>query len=210
MTLFDDYKDSQVKYVAMRERANTIKLPVISIRAMKSMVLGILIIFSASPADAGGTYLEPDAFINQVFDNAPPKPQVLWLNKELKAQIVDILDHKYKGLRVRYWQQDLDSKRRTAWILDEIGKEKPITVGLVVHDHKIELVKVLVFRESRGWEVRYDFFTKQFEKAALKDDNRLDKHIDNISGATLSVHALTKLARIALLLDRQLDMQAGS
>jgi hypothetical protein len=209
MTLFDDYKDSQVKYVAMRERANTIKLPVISIRAMKSMILGILIIFSASAADAGGAYLEPDAFINQVFDNAPPKPQVLWLNKELKAEIVDILDHKYNGLRVRYWQQELDNKRRTAWILDEIGKEKPITVGLVVHDHKIELVKVLVFRESRGWEVRYDFFTKQFEKAALKDDNRLDKHIDNISGATLSVHALTKLARIALLLDRQLDMQAG-
>jgi len=210
MTLFDDYNDSQVKYVAMSERANTIKLPVISTRAMKRVVLGILIMFSASPADAGGVYLEPDAFINQVFDNAPPKPQVLWLNKELKAEIVDILDHKYNGLRVRYWQQELDNKRRTAWILDEIGKEKPITVGLVVNDHKIELVKVLVFRESRGWEVRYDFFTKQFEQAALKDDNRLDKHIDNISGATLSVRALTKLARIALLLDRQLDMQSGS
>ena len=144
-----------------------------------------------------------------MFDDAPPKPEVLWLNKELKAEIADILDHNYKGLRVRYWQQAVDDKRRTAWILDEIGKEKPITVGLVVNDQKIELVKVLVFRESRGWEVRHDFFTKQFHKAALKDDNQLDRHIDNISGATLSVRALTKLARIALLLDRQLEMKSG-
>ena len=189
----------------MKDRLDTIKQLLISLCS-----LGILIIASIPPANAGGVYQEPDAFINQVFDNSAPKPQVLWLNKELKAQIVDILDHKYKGLRVRYWQQELDNKRRTAWILDEIGKEKPITVGLVVNDQKIELVTVLVFRESRGWEVRHDFFTKQFEQAALKDDNRLDKHIDNISGATLSVRALTKLARIALLLDRQLDTQAGS
>ena len=55
-------------------------------------------IASIPPANAGGVYQEPDAFISQVFDNAPTKPQVLWLNKELKAQIVDILDHKYKGL----------------------------------------------------------------------------------------------------------------
>ena len=189
----------------MKQHIDTIKLFFVSLS-----ILSMLTIAPVSPAAAGGVYQEPDAFINQVFDNAPPKPQVLWLNKELKAQIVDILDHKYKGLRVRYWQQDLDNKRRTAWILDEIGKEKPITVGLVVNDQKIELVKVLVFRESRGWEVRHDFFTKQFEQAALKDNNRLDKNIDNISGATLSVRALTKLARIALLLDRQLDMQAGS
>jgi hypothetical protein len=187
----------------MKDHVNTIKLLLINLCS-----LGILIIVSTPPANAGGVYQEPDAFINQVFDNAAPKPQVLWLNKELKAQIVDILDHRYKGLRVRYWQQEFDNKRRTAWILEEIGKEKPITVGLVVNDQKIELVKVLVFRESRGWEVRHDFFTKQFEQAALKDDNRLDKHIDNISGATLSVRALTKLARISLLLDKQLEMQS--
>ena len=189
----------------MKRHVDTIKLFIISF-----CILSILIITTVSPAEAGGVYQEPDAFINQVFENKPPKIQVLWLNKELKAQIVDILDHKYKGLRVRYWQQELDNKRRTAWILDEIGKEKPITVGIVVNDQKIELVKVLVFRESRGWEVRHDFFTKQFEQAALKDNNRLDKHIDNISGATLSVRALTKLARIALLLDKQLDMQTDS
>ena len=132
---------------------------------------------------------------------------MLWLNKELKAQIVDILDHKYKGLRVRYWQHELDNKRRTAWILDEIGKEKPITVGLVVNDQKIELVKVLVFRESRGWEVRYPFFTDQFADARLANGEQLDRPIDGITGATMSVAAVTRIARVALVMHEHVTQE---
>jgi len=150
---------------------------------------------------AGGVYQEPADFINEVFDNKPPKADILWLNTELKKQIVEILDHKYKGLRVRYWSQE----KMSAWILDEIGKEKLITAGFVVNNGQIEQVKVLVFRESRGWEVRHDFFTDQFKQAKLKDNHQLDKHIDNISGATLSVRAVRKLAQIALLLDQHVQ-----
>ena len=66
-------------------------------------------------------------------------------------------------------------------------------------------VKVLIFRESRGWEVKYPFFTDQFKGATLVSDNNLDRKIDGITGATLSVNALTKLGRIALLLHKHLD-----
>jgi hypothetical protein len=180
----------------MKDHVNTIKLLSISI-----ISLGILVIASTPTANAGGVYQEPADFINEVFDGKPPKADVLWLSKELKQQIVEILDHKYKGLRVRYWQIE----NRSAWVLEEIGKEKQITAGIVVNTGKIEQVKVLVFRESRGWEVRHDFFTDQFRQASLKQDNRLDKNIDNISGATLSVRAIKKLARIALLLDQQIQ-----
>ena len=158
------------------------------------------LIFSAVTI-AGGVYQEPDDFINEVFDNKPPKAEALWLNKDLKEQIVKILDHKYKGLRVRYWRK----QERSAWILDEIGKEKLITTGIVINNAHVEQVKVLVFRESRGWEVRHDFFTDQFKSVALKDDHQLDKTIDNISGATLSVRAIRKLATIALLLDQEIQ-----
>ena len=173
----------------------------ISVTLTALLLLGSL--FSTA-AMAGGVYQKPDEFINQVFNNDPPKADVLWLDKELKQQIVEILDHKHKGLRVRYWQQD----KKTAWILEEIGKEKLITTGIVINNDKIELVKVLVFRESRGWEVRHDFFTDQFKQTKLKDNNQLNKSIDNISGATLSVRAVRKLATIALLLDRQIQQTA--
>jgi len=161
----------------------------------------IIALLMPSTLLAGGVYQEPADFINEVFDQSPPKAEVLWLKKELKQQIVDILDHNYKGLRIRYWQQD----QKSAWILEEIGKEKQITTGIVINDSRIEQVKVLIFRESRGWEVRHDFFTEQFKQASLKEDHRLDKNIDNISGATLSVRAIKKLARIALLLDEHVQ-----
>ncbi len=165
------------------------------------IIFSLLLAFLAFPAFAGGVYQQPADFIKQVFDNKPPKPLVLWLKKDLKKQLADILDHKYRGMRIRYWQQD----KKTAWVLEETGKDKLITTGIVINEGKIEQVKVLVFRESRGWEVRHDFFTDQFKQIKLKDDNTLSKHIDNISGATLSVRAIRKLAQIALLLDKTIQ-----
>jgi hypothetical protein len=164
-------------------------------------VLPFIFLLYVSAINAGGVYQEPDAFIAEVFNNNAPKPGVIWLNKDIKAQLKDILGHNYKGLRVRYWQQD----DRTAWILDEIGKDKPITTGIVVNQGRIERVRILVFRESRGWEVRHSFFTEQFDDARLNENRELDRGIDNISGATLSVRAVTRLARVALLLDQQVD-----
>jgi uncharacterized protein with FMN-binding domain len=75
-------------------------------------------------------------------------------------------------------------------------------VGIVVSDNRIERISVLVFRETRGYEVRYPFFTRQFENAALTPALDLDQHIDGITGATLSVNAVSRLARLALLLHK--------
>jgi hypothetical protein len=99
---------------------------------------------------------------------------------------------------VRFWR----SGTHTAWVLDEIGKEMPITVGISVDNGAVKRVKVLVYRESRGWEVKSPSFTAQFSGAKLAEGHKLDRHIDGISGATLSVRALQKLTRLALLLHR--------
>lgn len=148
-----------------------------------------------------GVYQLPDEFIDEVFNGKPPKSEKLWIKKELKEKIREIMGHDLGVLRLRYWQQD----ERTAWILEEIGKERPITTGIVVNAGSIEKIKILIFRESRGWEVRYPFFTDQFKNAVLLEDTGLDKSIDGISGATLSVNAVTKLARLALVLDQQVS-----
>lgn len=143
-----------------------------------------------------GVYQEPDAFVREVFADDPPKVSKLWIKKDLKQRIKEIMGHDLGVIRLRYWGRD----GRTAWILEEIGKEQPITVGIVVNRGKIERVKVLIFRESRGWEIRYPFFTDQYKGAVLETGNELNKNIDGISGATLSANALTKLVRLALLL----------
>lgn len=146
--------------------------------------------------EARGVYQEPEDFINEVYRQSPPRPDKLWISGDLKADINNIMDHDLGVLRLRYWLKD----GRSTWILEEIGKERPITTGIVVNNDRIEQIRILIFRESRGWEVRYPFFTDQFKGAVLSESNKLDRHIDGITGATLSVNAVTKLARLALLL----------
>jgi hypothetical protein len=139
-----------------------------------------------------------DLFLKQYLNQSQAaQTKMLWLNPVLKQRSAAILGHAYQGLRVRYWQEGA----RTAWILDEIGKEQPITTGIIVENNKIVAMQVLAYRESRGGEVQQDFFTKQFKEASLTENDKLNKKIDGITGATLSVWALQKMARLALLFD---------
>lgn len=158
-------------------------------------ISGCLIISTVIQAES--IYQEPSEFIHEVFANSQYKTKVIWPDKDLKKQIAYILDHPYKKLRIRYWQNN----DKTAWILDETGKDKPITTGIVIKNNKIEIVRILIFRESRGWEIKNSFFTNQFKQATIDQDKQLNTNIKNISGATLSVRAVTKLSRVALLLN---------
>lgn len=160
----------------------------------------ILLCLIPLPAFAGGQYMQPDEFIRLAFPETQPKAKAFWLNKIHRESIKQILAHNFRKLRLRYWEQE----QTTAWILEETGKEKPITIGVIINNGKVQNIKVLTFRESRGDEIRHDFFTRQFLQASIKDDLQLDRHIDGISGATLSVRAISKIARIALYLDQQL------
>lgn len=156
-----------------------------------------MLFFIATHSWAGDVYQRPDAFLAETFTDHLPVPKTLWLTDAMQKRAVSILGHPYPAMRLRYWEHE----KRSAWILEEIGKQEPITAGIVVDAGKLERMRVLIFRESRGDEVRYPFFTRQFEGAELKPDMQLDRHIDAISGATLSVRALERLARLALYLD---------
>ena len=159
----------------------------------------LLFLTSIGTSAAKGVYQTQADFLNEVFAGEVPKPKLIWITGNIRKVATDILQHKPARLRVRYWAKD----KHSAWVLEEIGKEQPITVGIVIKDGQIEGLRVLAFRESRGDEVRHDFFTRQFAQAKLKADLQLTKSIDGISGATLSVRALQKLARLALYLDQQ-------
>ena len=148
------------------------------------------------PAKAKGVYQTEEDFLLEVFSGKVPDQKRLILKSKLREPIEKILKHPYSGMRVKYWQND----SKTVWILEEIGKEYPITFGMVVSNGKIAKAKVLIFREIRGWEVKYPAFTRQFIGATF-DGKKLDKNIDGVSGATLSVWAMTKIAKIALVLD---------
>jgi hypothetical protein len=166
------------------------------------MILGCVLACSlgTTPSVWAGeqVYLHPDEFVSRAFSGDTPPAQALWLPEALREE----LSRKFgwqPGLRVRYWQQG----ERSVWVLDEIGKDKPITAGVIVSQGEIESMQVLVFRESRGWEIRMPRFTAQFANARLTAGQDLNQPIDGISGATLSVNAMKRMARVALRLHDQ-------
>ncbi len=151
-------------------------------------------------------YTPEGAALAQQFISQSTNPQLqkqyLWLTPQIQAQIQAILGHRYPKIRLPYWQHQ--NKNTFIWVLEEKGKDLPITVGIVIKDQKIDQLRILKFRESRGWEVKYPSFTQQFNHAQIKQ-NQLSKQIDGISGATLSVNAVKKLAKLALILTHEVE-----
>lgn len=158
----------------------------------------------AFPAWGADQEAEIARFLSEALIQMPSAPlpaaETLWIVGDLQPAVRGILEHDYPAARVRYWR----AGQRTVWVLDETGKEMPITVGIAIERGAVQRVRVLVYRETRGWEVKSPAFTAQFAGARLTAEQRLDRHIDGISGATLSVRALNKLARLALLFDRHI------
>ena len=148
----------------------------------------------SSTASAKGVYQSGPDFFAQVFAGREATSKTLWITDPIREQAQRILGHPLNLLRVRY--QELDGT--TAWILEEIGKEMPISIGVVIENDAIKTVKILAYRESRGGEVRFPSFMAQCRGATLDAEGKLDRSIDGITGATLSVWAVNRVAALAL------------
>jgi len=166
---------------------------------IKQLILLISLLTSIT-LYASEPYLTHEQFLEKAFQANNPTAKTLWLNAQQKEDAEEIMQHPLVLLRVRYWQY----QNKSAWILNEIGKEKPITIGIIINGHTIESVNILAFRESRGWEIRYAFFTDQFKDIFLTNDIQLNKRIDGVTGATLSVSAVKRCATLALYLAQHL------
>ncbi len=79
------------------------------------------------------------------------------------------------------------------------GKDQPITF-LVATDSADRLrdVDILVYREPYGGEVAYEAWRRQFRGKSATDTLEVGRQIRSISGATISVNAVTAGVRRAL------------
>ena len=99
----------------------------------------------------------------------------------------------YKTVKVRVqYIIDADGKHLYAVVDNVFGKEQFITY-MVVFDNaeRIKALEILVYREAYGGEITYKSFRKQFENKQYSDDLRIGGEIRNITGATISSHAVT-------------------
>ena len=114
-----------------------------------------------------------------------------WLTDEQKKAIGDLCLQKFEPNRVTFYVGKRGGVPMGYAIIDhEIGKSFPITFMVVLNvDGSVRDVEIMVYREPRGWEVRYPSFMDQFTGKNADTDYRI---INSITGATLSVRAMVK------------------
>lgn len=172
---------------------------------MKSFgIIAVILIIGTVSAGAQGTYKPADRvytrtgdYVKSFFGGETPKKATVWVIGDLRDDINQVINGADNTpVRYRYWRKE----NRTLWVLDSIARTMPITAGVVVEDGKIEDISVLTYRESRGHEVQNRIHRAQYYGATITEKNTLDKPINGISGSTLSVNSMKRMARIALLL----------
>ena len=90
-----------------------------------------------------------------------------------------------------------------AVVTEEQGRFKPITFLVKVSPAgKVEMVLVMVYRESRGDGVKRQRFLKQFRKKDSDSHLRLNRDIVGVSGATMSSRGITAgVKRVLAMID---------
>jgi len=140
------------------------------------------------------------------------RKDMIKLSPEKKAQIEERIGWKFPEQAFEvYIGETGDHIDGYALIQNTIGKHKPMTymVGIDSTGH-VSDVELLIFRESRGSEIRQKRFNAQYEGKTVNDPVRLNKDIINISGATMSVRSMSAgIKRVLVLVDEFYLKPAG-
>jgi len=172
-----------------------------SSRKHKPLAVPVLLLGLGAAGEAAAidsVHETQDAFLAETFGAAVPAPRFLELDGNAQSQLSAVLGHNYQQARLRYWK----ANGKTAWVIEDKGKEgyQLTTAAFVVRNGAIDIARVLIYRESHGEEVAENSFLDKFV-GAKPAGSQLDRKIDSISGATLSVLMMQRMARAAITLD---------
>ena len=148
-------------------------------------------------------YLTEEQALKILFPQSQQvRAEDLRLTPEQKARIQERIGWKFPEDSFRAFKAETNSKVDGYAVIQEtIGKHRPITyiVG-VTPEGKVSDVEILVYRESKGGEVRMKRFNSQYEGKTVQDPIRINRDIINITGATMSVRSVSAGVKRALVL----------
>lgn len=140
------------------------------------------------------------------------RKDVIKLSPEKKAQIEERIGWKFPEESFEVYIGETGAQiDGYALVQNTIGKHKPMTYMVGVDAKgRVSDIELLVFRESRGSEIRQKRFNTQYEGKTVLDPVRINKDIINISGATMSVRSMSAgIKRVLVLVDEFYLKPAG-
>ena len=128
-------------------------------------------------------------------------------NKDIK-EIQNTVRQKFFRKEVNTWIiTDSDSSKYYA-ILDNVkGKTMPITFLTIFDQNKnVKDISIIKYRESYGGEISSKKWLKQFDAYNDSSNYTVGKEISGISGATISVHSVSKgIRKLSMLIHNIID-----
>jgi len=155
---------------------------------------------------------EEDAVRTVLPKSERVRKDILKLTPEKKAQIEERIGWKFPEESFEVYIGETGAKiDGYALVQNTIGKHKPMTYMVGIDSRgQVSDVELLVFRESRGSEIRQKRFNSQYEGKTVLDPVRINKDIINISGATMSVRSMSAgIKRVLVLVDEFYLKPAG-
>ncbi|MBL7685929.1 MAG: FMN-binding protein [Deltaproteobacteria bacterium] len=173
------------------------------VKLFSKIILFVCLLFPFTTFSQTSVFLKPEEALKLLFkDSKEVTKETPPISADQKSKIEKILGYDLPKSSYNFYLGKSDGKiDGYAMIDDEVGKVLPITfVTKISPDGKVEQVEIMVYRESHGGEVATKRFLNQFRTKSFNDELRLHGNIVNVSGATLSSHALVKGVRRALVL----------
>ncbi len=136
----------------------------------------------------------------KIYMSSDQARKAIWGDVKMSPQPVDLSKDQMKAIkkasRVRVRSSHIKAWRTEdgGWfILDEIiGKHENIDMAFGLDNQgRVTGLEILEYRETYGYEVANPKWRSQFHGKDASERLKLDKHIRNISGATLSCKHIT-------------------
>lgn len=140
------------------------------------------------------------------------RKDLIKLNAEKKTQVEDRIGWRFPEEQFEVYIGETGTRvDGYAMVQNTIGKHKPMTYMVGIDGQgSVSDIELLVFRESRGSEIRQKRFNSQYEGKTVLDPVRINKDIINISGATMSVRSMSAgIKRVLVLVDEFYLKPAG-
>lgn len=150
-------------------------------------------------------YLSIEQAQKAIFDKADAfKPTPVTLNADQTSKIKNAASTGTPIPDKKIWQV-LEAGKPVGWfVVDEVyGKHEFITYAVGINlDGSVRMIDIMDYRETYGYQVREAGWRGQFVGKNSSASFKLNKGIDNISGATLSCkHMADGVKRVLTLYD---------
>ncbi len=158
-------------------------------RNWDSIIAGLLFSAPIAQVARAETYLTEAQAMNILFPDVPFTLQTITLSDPQRRLIQQRSGETVRNPRVRLWR---GRDGQGVFVDRVIGKHEYITYAVGIDPMgKVQGIEIMDYRESYGGEVRRPAWRRQFKGKAVGDSLKLDRDIQNISGATLSSAHIT-------------------